>query len=125
MLMSLCEADSLLSRRCCCLTNLRTTVRRFYNTARVSHFLRAVVDLNALAWLEDYLQTWQGTLLVVYVAYPCHTIGIIEPPNPLGLTIVHSCKWVTNHLHRGSNRPIQRRRSNGHHPSTLRSPRLL
>ncbi len=23
------------------------------------------VDLNALAWLEDYLQTWQGTLLVV------------------------------------------------------------
>ena len=25
------------------------------------------VDLNALAWLEDYLQTWPGTLLVVYV----------------------------------------------------------
>jgi len=24
------------------------------------------VDLNALAWLEDYLQTWPGTLLVVY-----------------------------------------------------------
>ncbi|KAK0456803.1 P-loop containing nucleoside triphosphate hydrolase protein [Armillaria borealis] len=23
------------------------------------------IDLNALAWLEDYLQTWQGTLLVV------------------------------------------------------------
>lgn len=23
------------------------------------------VDLNALAWLEDYLQTWAGTLLVV------------------------------------------------------------
>jgi len=26
-----------------------------------------LVDLNALAWLEDYLQTWPGTLLVVYV----------------------------------------------------------
>ncbi|KAJ3816371.1 ABC transporter-domain-containing protein, partial [Lentinula raphanica] len=23
------------------------------------------IDLNSLAWLEDYLQTWQGTLLVV------------------------------------------------------------
>ncbi|EJT98885.1 hypothetical protein DACRYDRAFT_24014 [Dacryopinax primogenitus] len=23
------------------------------------------IDLNALAWLEDYLQTWQGTILVV------------------------------------------------------------
>ncbi|KAJ7585676.1 P-loop containing nucleoside triphosphate hydrolase protein [Mycena floridula] len=23
------------------------------------------IDLNALAWLEDYLQTWEGTLLVV------------------------------------------------------------
>jgi ATP-binding cassette subfamily F protein 3 len=23
------------------------------------------VDLNALAWLEDYLQTWPGTLVVV------------------------------------------------------------
>jgi ATP-binding cassette subfamily F protein 3 len=23
------------------------------------------IDLNALAWLEDYLQTWPGTLLVV------------------------------------------------------------
>lgn len=30
-------------------------------------FTRALVDLNALAWLEDYLQTWQGTLLVVCV----------------------------------------------------------
>lgn len=28
------------------------------------------VDLNALAWLEDYLQTWPGTLLVVYVFTP-------------------------------------------------------
>ncbi|TFY73327.1 hypothetical protein EWM64_g10685 [Hericium alpestre] len=27
------------------------------------------IDLNALAWLEDYLQTWAGTLLVVYA---CH-----------------------------------------------------
>ena len=25
----------------------------------------STVDLNALAWLEDYLQTWEGTLLVV------------------------------------------------------------
>ena len=25
------------------------------------------VDLNALAWLEDYLQTWPGTLVVVCV----------------------------------------------------------
>ncbi|RXW16576.1 hypothetical protein EST38_g9279 [Candolleomyces aberdarensis] len=24
------------------------------------------IDLNALAWLEDYLQTWAGTILVVY-----------------------------------------------------------
>lgn len=29
-------------------------------------FLFLIVDLNALAWLEDYLQTWPGTLLVVY-----------------------------------------------------------
>lgn len=27
--------------------------------------VRILVDLNALAWLEDYLQTWPGTLLVV------------------------------------------------------------
>jgi hypothetical protein len=26
---------------------------------------RSLVDLNAIAWLEDYLQTWPGTLLVV------------------------------------------------------------
>lgn len=25
----------------------------------------SLVDLNALAWLEDYLQTWAGTILVV------------------------------------------------------------
>jgi ATP-binding cassette subfamily F protein 3 len=24
-----------------------------------------MLDLNAIAWLEDYLQTWQSTLLVV------------------------------------------------------------
>jgi ATPase subunit of ABC transporter with duplicated ATPase domains len=24
-----------------------------------------MLDLNAIAWLEDYLQTWQGTILVV------------------------------------------------------------
>lgn len=26
-----------------------------------------MLDLNAIAWLEDYLQTWPSTLLVVYV----------------------------------------------------------
>lgn len=26
-----------------------------------------MLDLNAIAWLEDYLQTWPGTILVVYV----------------------------------------------------------
>ena len=31
-----------------------------------------LVDLNALAWLEDYLQTWPGTLLVVYVLIFIH-----------------------------------------------------
>lgn len=30
-------------------------------------YLLYIVDLNALAWLEDYLQTWPGTLLVVSV----------------------------------------------------------
>lgn len=29
-----------------------------------------MLDLNAIAWLEDYLQTWPGTILVVYV-HPC------------------------------------------------------
>jgi len=24
-----------------------------------------MLDLNAIAWLEDYLQTWSGTILVV------------------------------------------------------------
>ena len=23
------------------------------------------LDLNAIAWLEDYLQSWEGTILVV------------------------------------------------------------
>ena len=37
-----------------------------WRTGREVHNLIApVVDLNALAWLEDYLQTWPGTLLVV------------------------------------------------------------
>lgn len=41
----------------------------FYICADVPpYFTRSIVDLNALAWLEDYLQTWNGTLLVVYVA---------------------------------------------------------
>lgn len=30
-----------------------------------SFLIDPTVDLNALAWLEDYLQTWPGTLLVV------------------------------------------------------------
>lgn len=30
-----------------------------------SVLISLAVDLNALAWLEDYLQTWPGTLLVV------------------------------------------------------------
>jgi hypothetical protein len=28
-----------------------------------------MLDLNAIAWLEDYLQSWPGTILVVYVAH--------------------------------------------------------
>lgn len=35
-----------------------------------NHFqslIAIIVDLNALAWLEDYLQTWAGTILVVCV----------------------------------------------------------
>jgi hypothetical protein len=35
--------------------------------SRESRLKISIVDLNALAWLEDYLQTWPGTLLVVYV----------------------------------------------------------
>ena len=49
---------------------------RFLFKKITSCFTRALVDLNALAWLEDYLQTWQGTLLVVYVEQPCHAISI-------------------------------------------------
>lgn len=40
--------------------------------------MHGLVDLNALAWLEDYLQTWQGTLLVVCVRRPHYAIGITE-----------------------------------------------
>jgi hypothetical protein len=36
----------------------------FIYTISVAYIL-SPVDLNALAWLEDYLQTWPGTLLVV------------------------------------------------------------
>jgi hypothetical protein len=36
------------------------------------------VDLNALAWLEDYLQTWPGTLLVVSA----------EPPNRFRIILI-------------------------------------
>ena len=41
-----------------------------YNPHRVLNgtLRRRSVDLNALAWLEDYLQTWAGTILVVYVS---------------------------------------------------------
>lgn len=37
------------------------------------------VDLNALAWLEDYLQTWPGTLLVVY-ASGCRSRSFLTSP---------------------------------------------
>jgi hypothetical protein len=36
-----------------------------------------LVDLNALAWLEDYLQTWPGTLIVV-----CVSMGTLELRTP-------------------------------------------
>lgn len=39
-----------------------------------SWLTRITVDLNALAWLEDYLQTWPGTLLVVSVLNRMHFI---------------------------------------------------
>jgi hypothetical protein len=32
---------------------------------QINALRRDTVDLNALAWLEDYLQTWAGTILVV------------------------------------------------------------
>lgn len=42
------------------------TIVRFRASLYWSDFLNIfAVDLNALAWLEDYLQTWPGTLLVV------------------------------------------------------------
>lgn len=48
------------------------------------------VDLNALAWLEDYLQTWPGTLLVVCVlSSPARPINSLRPIDP---TIVHFCE---------------------------------
>jgi hypothetical protein len=56
------------SLRFCCSTNLPITVRTsigFQESSMTDTII--LVDLNALAWLEDYLQTWPGTLLVVYV----------------------------------------------------------
>jgi ATP-binding cassette subfamily F protein 3 len=51
-----------------------------------------LVDLNALAWLEDYLQTWPGTLLVVYVyMFLFRDYGLISHT---ALTIVHSCEGL-------------------------------
>jgi hypothetical protein len=56
------------SLRFCCSTNLPITVRTSIDFLESSHDECYIpVDLNALAWLEDYLQTWPGTLLVVYV----------------------------------------------------------
>lgn len=56
---------NILSPRCSFWMNLLTTVRSVSIT--IMHMLLnpSLVDLNALAWLEDYLQTWAGTLLVV------------------------------------------------------------
>jgi hypothetical protein len=83
ILKSPCEADPFSSQHCCCSTSLLTTVRRFYvATGGSPYFMHVIVDLNALAWLEDYLQTWQGTLLVVYVAQPYCIICIIECSPP-------------------------------------------
>ena len=49
--------------------SLPTTVR-LYADRRSEYLLSSIpVDLNALAWLEDYLQTWPGTILVVYVPF--------------------------------------------------------
>lgn len=51
--------------------NLQITVGSFCVTSlhQTKQYLITTVDLNALAWLEDYLQTWPGTLLVVYVLW--------------------------------------------------------
>ena len=50
-----------------------------------------LVDLNALAWLEDYLQTWPGTLLVVYVS--CYSSFLsVSLHGFIVLTIAHSCE---------------------------------
>jgi hypothetical protein len=40
----------------------------FPSTIIVPSADKFLVDLNALAWLEDYLQTWPGILVVVYVS---------------------------------------------------------
>lgn len=45
--------------------NRPTTVRAVYTVIMCTSLTLGSVDLNALAWLEDYLQTWAGTLLVV------------------------------------------------------------
>jgi ATP-binding cassette subfamily F protein 3 len=49
--------------------NLPITVRTFSLSFHAATNNPYTVDLNALAWLEDYLQTWSGTLLVVYVFF--------------------------------------------------------
>jgi hypothetical protein len=51
-----------MSRRTCWVIIVALTSR--YQIADID---RSLIDLNAIAWLEDYLQTWPGTLLVVYV----------------------------------------------------------
>lgn len=54
-----------LSLTCYCLMNLPIIVGRFLYEQRFNIEKIVSVDLNALAWLEDYLQTWPGTILVV------------------------------------------------------------
>lgn len=57
---------SLHSQLFCCWMSLPITVRIYlYLSSNPGLKLLNTVDLNALAWLEDYLQTWPGTLLVV------------------------------------------------------------
>lgn len=61
---------------CTCTSSLcetiTATVGRTLQSQYVPHIMikavynrQFLVDLNALAWLEDYLQTWENTILVV------------------------------------------------------------
>ena len=99
---------------------------RLRTATEVSCFTRVTVDLNALAWLEDYLQTWQGTLLVVYVVNL--VIQSMSLNNPATRSHDRAFLWVCIIRHWFSQITtvcIQGCRSDGHHPSTFRSPGLL